>query len=176
MNKQYSKEEYEDLKSRIIAHMKSTGEWGENFPEEYSDFAYNETIAQEYHPLSKEEALDKGYKWREPDKKEYLPATAQIPDDSQDADKSICKELFACEDCSRNYKIIEHELVFYKNQGLPIPKKCFYCRHKNRFDLRNERKFYDRNCDKCGQPIKTTYRPDSPWIVYCEKDYLESLS
>lgn len=179
LNKQYTKEEYEELLPKIIDHMSAsggTGEWGEFFPSKYCDFAYNETIAYEYYPLTKEEALEKGFKWRDPDKKEYLPTTMEVPDDSASADKSICNALLACETCKRNYKIVEQELKFYKEQGISIPKKCFYCRHKNRFDMRNKRDLFDRKCDKCGCDIKTTYSPDEPWIVYCEKDYLESLS
>ncbi len=175
LNKQYSKEEYEQLVPRIIEHMKKNGEWGEFFPDKYSNFGYNETVAQEYHPLTKEQALAKGYHWLEKDKKEYQPATAQVPDDSSLAEQSICNELFACEDCGRNYKTIEQELKFYKEQGVPIPKKCFYCRHANRFNLRNKRILYDRKCDKCSIGIKTTYSSEQPEKVYCEPCYLESL-
>ncbi len=175
LNKQYTKEEYEELVPKIIEYMKKTGEWGQFFPEKYSDFAYNETLAQEFMPLSKEEVIKRGYKWREKDEKEYLPATAQVPDDSKEADQSICNELFACEKCSRNYKIVEHELKFCKQQGVPITKKCFYCRHKNRFDMRNSRILVDRKCDKCEVEIKTTYLTDRPEKVYCEPCYVESL-
>ncbi len=174
-NKQYTKEEYNELVPKIIEHMKTYGEWGENFPEKYSDFAYNETLAHEYFPLTKEEALATGYRWRDPDKKEYLSATSQIPDDSIEADQSICNELFACELCSRNYKIIEQELKFYKEQGVPIPKECFYCRHAHRFAMRNPRKIIDRKCDKCSVDIKTTYSTDRQEKVYCEKCYLETV-
>jgi DNA-binding NarL/FixJ family response regulator len=52
LNKQYSKENYFGLKSKIIEHMQKTGEWGEFFPASQSLFAYNESIAhQEYYPL-----------------------------------------------------------------------------------------------------------------------------
>ena len=51
-NKKYSKEEYEILHARIVEHMKNTGEWGEFFPHWASPFAYNETAAQEWFPLS----------------------------------------------------------------------------------------------------------------------------
>ena len=175
LNKQYSKEEYGELVPKIIEHMKKSGEWGEFFPAKYSDFAYNESVAQEYFPLTKEEALAKGFRWREKDKKEYQPATAQAPDNSREADQSICNELFACENCGRNYKIIEQELKFYKEQGVPIPKKCFYCRHANRFKMRNPRILHDRKCTKCGIDIKTTYSPERPEKVYCEKCYLETV-
>lgn len=50
INKQYTKEEYEALVPKIIAHMKSTGEYGEFFPMELSPFEYEETIANDYYP------------------------------------------------------------------------------------------------------------------------------
>ena len=55
-NKQYTKEEYETLVPKIIEHMKQTGEWGEFFDTSLSPFGYNETVANEYYPLSEEEA------------------------------------------------------------------------------------------------------------------------
>ena len=57
LNKQYTKAEYETLVPKIIEHMKKTGEWGEFFPASISPFGYNETVAQEYFPLTREEAL-----------------------------------------------------------------------------------------------------------------------
>ena len=175
LNKQYSKEEYEDMKKRIIEYMKKTGEWGEFFPASLSPFAYNETVAQEYYPLTKEETLKRGYRWREKDKMEYKPGIAKVQDDSNEAGQLICDEMFTCEDCGRNYKIIEQELKFYKEQGVPVPKKCFYCRHANRFNMRNKRILYDRKCDNCGTAIKTTYAPEQPEKVFCEKCYLVSM-
>lgn len=182
LNKQYTKQEYDELVPRIIGHMKKTsgitgqaGEWGEFFPVEYSDMAYNETVAQEYYPLTKEEVLKRGWKWRDKDAKEYQPATAQVPNNSREADSSLCKGLLACEACGRNYKIVDQELRFYQTQGVIIPKKCFYCRHGNRFNLRNARRLFDRHCDNCDIAIKTTYSPDRPEKVFCEPCYQQSL-
>ena len=45
--------------------------YGEFFPPELSPFAYNETIAQEYFPLTKEEAIKKGYKWKDREERNY---------------------------------------------------------------------------------------------------------
>ena len=53
LNKQHTKEEYFALREKIIEHMKKTGEWGEFFPIEISPFAYNETLAHEYFPMTK---------------------------------------------------------------------------------------------------------------------------
>lgn len=63
LNKQYTKDKYEKLKAEIIADMKSRGEYGEFFPMELCPFGYNETIAMEYFPVSRKEALGKRFKW-----------------------------------------------------------------------------------------------------------------
>jgi hypothetical protein len=52
LNKQYIKEEYEELVPKIIEHMKKTWEWWEFFPSSISPFGYNETVANEYFPVS----------------------------------------------------------------------------------------------------------------------------
>jgi hypothetical protein len=42
--------------------MQSTGERGEFFPPSVIPFAYNESVAHDYFPLTKEEALARAYK------------------------------------------------------------------------------------------------------------------
>ncbi len=128
-----------------------------------------------WYPLTKEEALSQGYKWEDPDPREYLPQKYIVPADIKEVKDEIIDEILACRDCGKNYKIIEAELNFYRRQNLPIPLKCHDCRHKDRFKLRNPRHLYDRNCQKCGQEIKTTYDPDRPEPVCCEKCFVESL-
>lgn len=175
LNKQYTKEEYESLRSRIVEHMKKTGEYGEFFPVELSVFGYNETKAQEFYPLSKEEALKKRLKWKDTDPKQYQPQNYSVPENIKDVSDSVVNEILACEDCGKNYKIIPQELNFYRTGGYPIPKKCQDCRHKYRMSLENPRKLWDRNCMKCNFAIKTTYAPDRKEKVYCEKCYLNEI-
>lgn len=160
LNKQYTKEEYEDFRPRIIEHMKKTGEFGEYFHPKMSYFCYNETVAQEYFPLTKEDALARGYRWREKDPKNYLPPT---------------NEILACEDCGKNYKLQIQETKFYKQYHLPQPKKCPDCRHKSRLALRNPRMLFDRDCGKCAAPLKTTYASDRAEKILCEQCYLQTI-
>ncbi len=102
LNKQYSKEEFEVLREKIIAHMKETGEWGEFYPASMSAFGYNETLANEYFPLTKDEALKRGFKWKEQEKKDYQTATlSDLPDSIQDTEDSICDEVLACSVCKK---------------------------------------------------------------------------
>ncbi len=174
-NKQYSKEEYEKMVAKIIEHMVKTGEWGEFFPAEISSFGYNETMAQEYFPLTFEEVLAKGWKWREPDKKEYQKQTYVVPKNIKDVDESICDAVLACKETGKNFKIQKAELNFYKKWSLPIPKYCPDVRHLKRLAFRNPRKLWDRKCAQCGVPIKTTYSPERKEKVLCEKCYLKEV-
>ena len=52
LNRQYSREEYERLRALLIAHMRSTDEYGEFFPAELSPFEYEESAANLYFPYN----------------------------------------------------------------------------------------------------------------------------
>ena len=174
-NKQYSKEEYEALVPKIIAHMQLTGEWGLYFPSRYAPFGYNESLAFEYFPLSKEEALKQGFLWRDSDAKDRKPQTAEFPECIADATDSITQEIFCCSDCNKNFRIIPQELDFYRRQALPIPHRCQECRHTDRMHFRNPRRLWDRKCAKCGTAVQSTYAPDRPETIYCEECYLKEV-
>ena len=174
LNKQYSKEEYEKLKEHIIKELTDKGIYGLMMPVEIAPFAYNETIAQDNMPLTKEEALAQGFRWEDDIQmtkgKETLQS-GEIPDHINDVKDSITSEILKCISCERNYKITEQELLFYRKMKLPIPRKCFFCRHQDRIHRRGPYKFWDRKCDHCGKDIKTNYSPDRKEIIYCEKCY-----
>ncbi len=175
-NKKYEQEEYEKLVPQIIEKMKEDGEWGEFPPISISPFAYNETVAQEYFPLTKEQAVEKGYKWKDKDKKDYKPQSKETPDAIKDVPENFTEELLACESCGKNFKLVEQELKYYKEFGIPVPHKCFNCRHAARESLRNKRIIYKQACDKCETQVQTSYTPESEAPVYCEKCYLETLN
>jgi len=174
LNKQYTKEEYEKLKAKIIDHMKKTGEYGEFFPQELEVFGYNETIAMDYYPMTKEEALARGFKWVEKDRTNF-PQMYKIPERIKDVPDSIVTEILACSRCGKNYKITAQELKFYRQDGLPIPGLCPDCRHINRQRKRNPKKFNDVKCAKCGDICKTTFDPKSGYIIYCQSCYNKTV-
>ena len=177
LNKQYTKEKYEELVPQIIASMKKFGEWGEFWPANQSPFGYNETVAQEYFPMSQEEIRKKGWRWHEEEESQekYLGPPAKIPQKIEDVTEDICQKILLCEVTGRPYKIIPQELKFYKDMGIPIPRVCPDERHKVRMALRNPRKLWDRECMKCKKSIQTSYAPDRPEIVYCESCYLQTV-
>lgn len=173
LNKQYSPSEYTKLKEKIINDMTFQKEYGEFFPSKLSPFAYNETVANDYYPLDKEDALAQNFSWKEPNPKDYKPQNYNIPDHIKDIPETITKEILACETCGKNYKIITNELQFYRKFNMPIPRHCFNCRHQSRMNQRGHSKLWQRECSKCQTPIKTTYSPERSEKVYCEKCYLE---
>lgn len=175
LNKQYTKEEYEALVPKIIEHMKKTGEWSE-FPDtKFSFFGYNETISNEYFPLTQAEVEKRGWSWQPKALREYEPQTCMIPDSVKETPETITKEILSCINCTKNYKIIPQELVFYQKMGLPVPRKCSNCRHMDRLNRRNPYKLWQRSCAKCNKAIKTSYAPNRPEIIYCEECYLKEV-
>lgn len=175
LNKQYTREEYEALVSKIIEHMQSTNEWGEFFPIALSNFAYNESLAQDYFPLTKDGAKKNMYAWLDPDTKEYKLATCDMPDDIADVPDSIIDETLVCTQCKKNYRIIRQELAFYRKKNLPIPRKCFECRYAERKTYKNPRKLFDRSCSSCKKKLQSAYAPERPERVLCEECYLKEV-
>jgi hypothetical protein len=176
LNKQYDKEEYEKMCAKIIKHMKKTGEWGEFLPLKDSPFEYNETLAFEYYPLSKNELKKLGARFREEDPiSKYQGASIKPQANINEIEDDVTKQILGCNTCGKNYRIIMQELAFYKKMQIPLPDKCPNCRHAARMASRNPRKLWDRQCMKCKADIKTSYAPDRPEIVYCEQCYLKEI-
>ncbi len=199
LNQQYTKEEYEALVPKIKQHMQempyldSLGRsysYGEFFPSELSPFAYNETVAQDYFPLTEEQALARGHKLRKKNSNEYnITLNARdLPDKLEEIPESISNEIIGCEHqgncshrCFRAYKITQDEFNLYKRLRIPLPRICFGCRHDERLEKRNPMKLWHRSCvckkenhahsGICTNDFETSYAPERPEIIYCEKCY-----
>jgi hypothetical protein len=203
LNKQYTKEEYEQMISRIIEHMNSAPyvdtkgivyRYGEFFPVDLSPFAYNETIAQEYFPLPKDTILKNGWKYYDRKDRSYTTTlkTLDVPRSILDVGESILGDIIECPNhgldlslCTSAFKINKEELSFYKRLNIPLPTYCPNCRHFNRMKKRNPLKLWHRACmcndtshnhaGKCDVEFETSYAPDRPEIVYCEKCYQQEV-
>ncbi len=204
LNKEYSKEEYEALLPKLIKHMADVPytdqkgrvyKYGEFFPTDFTPFAYNETIAQEYFPFTKDEALERGYGWKDQEVRNYVVdiKTEDVPDDIKYTAEGIVGKVITCahagtclEQCTEAFKIVPEEFKFYKRMNLPLPRLCPNCRHYQRLKLRNPMKLWKRKCmcdkknhfhgnDHCQVEFKTTYSPDRPEIVFCEQCYQQEI-
>lgn len=181
LNKEYSKEEYLSIRNKIEDELKNDGLFGQFFPLEIAPFTYNESLIQDFYPLTKEEAVKRGYRWSDKTTGAYGKETIKIgtlPNTTESINDNITNEILACEDCNKNYRLIDAEVAFYKKLGLPIPHKDFECRHKDRMKKRNSMRLYHRSCmkDGCINEFETTYSPDRKEIIYCELCYQQEVS
>ncbi|KKU15526.1 MAG: hypothetical protein UX22_C0008G0019, partial [Candidatus Jorgensenbacteria bacterium GW2011_GWA2_45_9] len=191
LNRQYTKEEYESLVPRIIKHMNdmpyiskrknpSTGsgqvyKYGEFFPVDIFHFGYNETAAQEFNPLTKEEALEKGYRWKDNKGTSHLVEihTSDIHDDIRNVSDDIFGKKIECahqkvcnHNCTGAFRIVSEEMVFYRTYNIALPRLCPNCRYFNRLKSKH---FHGDS--PCPNEFETSYVPDRPEIVYCEACY-----
>jgi len=191
LNKKYSKEKYEKLVPQIKKHMdempyiseirnskheirKIIYQYGEFFPAELSAFPYNDTLAQRFFPLTKEEALTQGYKWLDEEKRTY-PITQKagdLPDHIKNALDSILQEVIECATCGKGFRIIPMELKFLRERNFPLPRQCPFCRIDEKFSqwIKNLR-VIPRTCDKCGASFTTNYTQDEAPVIYCKTCY-----
>jgi hypothetical protein len=186
LNKQYTKEEYEELISKIIEHMKTTGEYGEFFPSSLSPWPYQATAAYEFFPLEEKDARENGFLWYPTSSQDYKITlkNTEIPDDILNVDINILNEIIECahqgncrHECVGAFRVIEKEVDFCKRMNIPLPRLCPNCRHYERLQLRNSPRFYHRSCMKegCTNEFETSYAPFRPEIIYCEKCYQQEV-
>ncbi|MFA6586201.1 MAG: hypothetical protein WCS86_03530 [Candidatus Paceibacterota bacterium] len=172
-NKQYTKEEYEVLIPKIKKHMDDMPyvdkkgriyKYGEFFPPENSVRTYNESWGIQFSPKTREEALEQGYTWLDPVKRDYKVTikAKDLPNNIDDVSDSILNEVIACEhavtkdgityesgcdqQCTTAFRILPYELSFYRSMRLALPHICFNCRYYERLKKVNQPKLYHRKC------------------------------
>ncbi len=208
LNKQYTKEEYEKLVPKIKKHMDEMPyidtqglvyKYGEFFPIEFSPLGYNNTVAIQHFPMTKKEAENKGYNWIEVERGEYAitKKALELPNSIQDVSDQVLKDVIECGSCRKAYRVMENELVFLRNEKLPLPHWCNDCRYERRISDRLTLHLYERSCmcggeadetgvykntvahqhgsEPCPEVFKTGYSPDRKEIVYCEKCYQQEV-
>jgi hypothetical protein len=176
LNKQYSKDEYEKMASKLVSHMQETGEWGHHFPSTMAPIAYNESNANDFFPLAKKEVLSRGWSWRDEDPvQEQGELLMDIPETIENVDDAIIEKVLTCEETGKQFKIMPQELHLYRTLKLPIPRKHPVARHKERLARRCPRRLWQRPCNQCGKEIPATYSPKHPEQVFCEECYLKEV-
>jgi hypothetical protein len=190
LNKEYEKEEYEKIKSEIVSQLKQDGIYGEFFPPALSPFGFNTTLGQEYYPMTEKEVKEKGFNWQDQTTGTFGKETIKeenMPETINEVTENILNEVLVCKDCKKNFRITKSELDFYKRMNIPLPHKDFECRHQDRMSKRNPRNLWHHSCmcelknhihgdTKCSNEFETSYSPDRPEIVYCEKCYQQEVS
>ena len=168
LNKQYTEAEYKEMIPKIKKHMDEMPyvdakgmayKYGEFFPSEFAIVSYNKSVAMEYFPLSKEDAVRQGYKWSEPEQKNYSAALSgnEMPDSIVGIDDGILSKVIVCShggscnhECTSAFRIIPQELNLYRRLNIPLPRLCPNCRFSERVSQRNPVKLFRRKCQCAG--------------------------
>ncbi|MDO8530374.1 MAG: hypothetical protein Q7S10_03160 [bacterium] len=211
LNKQYTKEEYGTLTAKIREHMNDVPyvdkkgrvyKYGEFFPAELSMFGYNESMAQDYFPLTNTEALERGFHWKLDEGKHVAIdiKAVELPDHVRDAPTNIAEKIIGCEHngicnhhCTVGFKITPADFQYYQRNNFALPRLCPNCRHYERLSMTTPINFWHRQCmcddkvynnttkhvhhseGRCPNEFKTPYAPDRPEIVYCEQCYQQEV-
>lgn len=195
LNRQYSKQEYEQLTAQIKDQMLQlpytdargrTYGFGEFFPTELSAYAYNESFAYNFYPKTKEDVVQEGWRWQEPAVRSYqiTKQPHDLPDHIQDIDDSICNEIIGCEhegtcnhECTTAFRITPKELVFHKEMNVALSRLCPNCREAERFLWKKGYHLWKRQCMKpgCENEFETAFNPAGAEIVYCDRCYKETF-
>lgn len=183
LNKQYGREEYEQMVLKIKQQMNDLPyrdtrgniyRYGEFFPSDMSPFAYNTTLAQNFFPLNKEQTVNRKYIWRDEKESEHKPTMKadDLPDNIKDTPDAILKEQIACVVCAKPYRIIEMELSFLRQMNLPLPRACPFCRINEKLNIwvKTNRRI-PRVCADCGINMESHYAIEEYAQVYCRVCY-----
>ncbi len=187
LNKRYSPEEFKILKEKIISHMNEVPytdkkgriyAYGEFFPIELSPFPYNDTMAQNFFPLTQEIAEQEKYIWKEKDGQTYAitKKADELQDHIKDVPVGILDEVIECLKCSRGFKIIKMEFDFLRKMNLPLPRKCPFCRINEKMDLWVQNlTLSKRICDKCGVDFQTHYTKERAPHILCKECWIKEI-
>lgn len=180
-NKQYSKQEYDIAVSKIIEQMQEEWTWWEFFDTSLSLYGYNETVAQQYYPLTKQQAEERGYKRRDDEEKQQFNVESAIRvgqytwDQRSELrnDDSILNKIIICESTWKPFRVIKQEVEFYRKYNIPLPTHHPDVRHAHRLQSTSWSSLHMRTCDAWWEVICSPYPSDYSWSVYCEKHYQE---
>lgn len=168
LNKQYTKQEYEELLPKIKKQMEDVPyidkkgrvyKFGEFFPPELSAYAYNEAFAFPWYPKTKEEVTREGWRWQDTPERSYEISLKpeDLPDHIRDVNDSITREVIGCthtvppaggcnEQCTTAFRISQAELEFYHKMNIALPRLCPNCRNAERLTWRNGFNLWHRKC------------------------------
>ena len=179
LNKQYSKESFDELRTRIIEDMKRRGEYGKFLPYSMSAGPFNFSTSFLYFPdTKKEDILKLGGYWEDINESNIQGLqTSGLPDSIDDINEDICSQALICPETGWRFNIAKNELSFYKQNNIPLPRYHFDVRIKNNLKYTTVLQSYPYNCFYCKKEIHAYYPKDWGYKkVACEECYLREIN
>ncbi len=179
LNKQYTKEEYEVLKNKIIEDMKKRGEYGKFPPYSMSDGPFNFSTGIFYFPeTKKEDILALGGYWEDVNESqlEGMP-TSDLPDSIKDVSDDIITQALICGETGWRFNVTQNELTFYRENNIPLPRYHFDVRTKRSLKYLTVLQSYPYKCFYCRKDIMAYYLPEWGYQkIACEECYKQNIA
>lgn len=179
LNKQYTKEEYENLKNKIISDMERAGEYGKFLPYSMGLCGYNLSNGSIYFPDVKKEEVVKldGY-WSEEDMSSVDGISSlQLPDSILDTKIEITSQALICPETKYRFNISKDEYEFHKNKKFALPRIHFDLRMIKKAKRTAVLKSYPYKCTFCGNDIMAYYPPEWGYKkIACEECYKQNIA
>jgi len=161
LNKEYSKEEYEELTAKIKNDMRTRGEWGEFFPYRMGYCGYNFTVAQWYFPETKESIERLGGIWEDSSEPDVAGVNGNdLPDRIDDVPDDLPTRPIVCPTTGWRFNIAPRELEFYRQYRIPVPRHHFDARTLERFKPLTVFREQKGTCCFCKKEMTHFYPPE----------------
>ncbi len=143
-----------------------------------SPCAYNESFANNFFPLEKEEVFANGWRWREEDERTYeiTKKPDELPDNIKETTDDVLKEVIECADCRRGFKIGRLELDSLRAMNFPLPRECAFCRIGEKLGYWiDESRLTKSACDNCGTEFETPHKREDYPRILCRECWLQEV-
>lgn len=179
LNKQYTKESFDELRTTIITDMEKRGEYGKYLPYFLGLCDYNLSTALVYFPNVKKEEIEKfgGY-WSEEDlsSKDGV-SSLELPDSILDTKPSISLQALICPETHYRFNISEVEYEFHKRRNFALPRIHFDLRMLKKARKAAVLKGYPYKCFYCKKDIMAFYPPEWNYQnIACEECYKQNIA
>ena len=165
-NREYTETDYRELLALWREQMIERGEWGLFFPTQYSPFCYDETAAQDFFPLSREDIVCRGW--------QCSPVSETAAHESS-ANSSLPAGAKKCQVCSKAYLRAPKEIDLCQQFGVPLSTRCPDCRITHKLETRSPYALVERLCSKCQGATLTSLSENLSQNPWCEKCFLEQI-
>jgi hypothetical protein len=179
LNRQYDKEEYERLKNEIISDMKKRGEYGNFPPYTMSAGPFNfSTSFLYFSDAKKEDILKLGGYWEDIDESHIEGMqTDKLPDDIKEVPDTIITQALICPETGWRFNIAQNELIFYRENNIPLPRYHFDVRTRNALKYLTVLRAHPYTCIYCDKNIEAYYLPEWGYKkIACEECYKQNIA
>jgi hypothetical protein len=179
LNKQYEKEEYENLKNKIISDMETRVEYGKFLPYSMGVCGYNLSTAMVYFPeVKKEFILDHGGYWSEEDlSSQDGISSLELPDSILETEAGVSNQALICPETKYRFNISPAEYEFHKRKNFALPRLHFDLRMLKKARKTAVLKGYPYKCFYCKKDIMAYYPPEWGYKkIACEECYKQNIA